>query len=388
LVDALRSAQNQTHAPIEVIYVDDASGDGSPELARSLGGVRVLAPAAHNGVCHARNLGVAASKGEYVLHLDGDDILPSHYIEKQLATLKSNPRASYAYSPAQCFGGRNNLWPIPDWSMGRLWHSNYINTSSLAKKRDLLRAGGWQEGIGTAWDWDLWLRMGKMGMHGVPCREAQLLYRQHQDSITIAHGLSDGRGFDRPAIHRMNRLERLRQSRLTVCVIHSGRIPGFLDRLMHRLAECVESCVQTHMGTTPFGDFGCVNAFHVDLAILHTGYAHDRGWVDVTAQRHAHVFSNVSVMQERFDTSGLSEPDRQHAVATFLARSYNRMVDGPGELFWLVEDDVLPPDGCWKRAWAASTSNRSPRAGTGPATATRTSLPARSRAATPARSRR
>ncbi len=72
---AIESALAQTHAPVEVVVVDDGSTDGSRELIARYGSrVRaVLQP--NRGHESAVNAGFAASRGELVVFLDADDLL-------------------------------------------------------------------------------------------------------------------------------------------------------------------------------------------------------------------------------------------------------------------------------------------------------------------------
>lgn len=70
----MESALSQQHANYEIIVVDDASTDGSPEILREYGAaVRLLCLEKNVGACAARNHGAAAARGEYLVFLDGDD---------------------------------------------------------------------------------------------------------------------------------------------------------------------------------------------------------------------------------------------------------------------------------------------------------------------------
>jgi glycosyltransferase involved in cell wall biosynthesis len=72
--DAMDSVLGQRHANFEVIVVDDASGDGSPEILRQYRDqVQLLCLDKNVGACAARNRGAAAARGEYLVFLDGDD---------------------------------------------------------------------------------------------------------------------------------------------------------------------------------------------------------------------------------------------------------------------------------------------------------------------------
>ncbi|WP_333835349.1 glycosyltransferase family 2 protein [Rubrimonas sp.] len=72
---AIRSALGQEGASIEVIVCDDASGDGSAEVAASYGDprLRVLRRAVNGGPGAARNDAIAVARGAWIAVLDADD---------------------------------------------------------------------------------------------------------------------------------------------------------------------------------------------------------------------------------------------------------------------------------------------------------------------------
>lgn len=73
---AVESAIAQTHGRREVIVVDDASTDGSAKLLEEYGSAIQLIKLDENvGACRARNEGIAMAKGDFLVFLDGDDLL-------------------------------------------------------------------------------------------------------------------------------------------------------------------------------------------------------------------------------------------------------------------------------------------------------------------------
>src|SRR5437660_1302309 len=74
--DAVESALAQLHGPNEVIVVDDASNDGSQAILEEYGErVRLVRLQKNVGAGSARNAGIAAANGEFLVFLDGDDVL-------------------------------------------------------------------------------------------------------------------------------------------------------------------------------------------------------------------------------------------------------------------------------------------------------------------------
>lgn len=77
LDDCVKSILNQeTSSEYEIILVDDGSADGSPRMCDAYAEKYPFVHVIHQvnqGVAAARNAGIGAAKGEYVLFLDGDD---------------------------------------------------------------------------------------------------------------------------------------------------------------------------------------------------------------------------------------------------------------------------------------------------------------------------
>ncbi|MGA3327464.1 MAG: glycosyltransferase family 2 protein [Terriglobia bacterium] len=72
--DAVNSALSVRNTQSEIIVVDDASSDGTPEILRQFGGaIRVICRDTNQGAAVVRNCGAALATGEYLVFLDGDD---------------------------------------------------------------------------------------------------------------------------------------------------------------------------------------------------------------------------------------------------------------------------------------------------------------------------
>jgi glycosyltransferase involved in cell wall biosynthesis len=73
---AVDSALNQAGRENEVIVVDDVSSDGSVKILEEYGpAIKLIALKVNGGGSAARNLGAEQAHGEYLVFLDGDDLL-------------------------------------------------------------------------------------------------------------------------------------------------------------------------------------------------------------------------------------------------------------------------------------------------------------------------
>lgn len=79
-VSRIRAAMDASPYTYELIVVDDGSSDGSAELARSLGGLRLVTLADNRGSGAARRAGSRAARGNVVVWTDVDMTYPNDAI--------------------------------------------------------------------------------------------------------------------------------------------------------------------------------------------------------------------------------------------------------------------------------------------------------------------
>jgi len=74
--EAVESALNQSFMEKQIIVVDDFSSDGSIQLLRQYNdAIRLIALQRNVGAARARNLGASIASGNFLVFLDGDDVL-------------------------------------------------------------------------------------------------------------------------------------------------------------------------------------------------------------------------------------------------------------------------------------------------------------------------
>ena len=74
--DAVKSALEQGYEAKEIVVVDDASSDASPQILKEYGDkIHFAGFQTNQGCTTSRNLGAAMATGEYFVFLDGDDVM-------------------------------------------------------------------------------------------------------------------------------------------------------------------------------------------------------------------------------------------------------------------------------------------------------------------------
>ena len=101
LREAVASVLAQDWRPIEILIVDDGSGDDTPTVMAELqaahpGEIRLLHQA-NAGPGVARQAGLEQARGEFVQFLDSDDLLLAGKFRRQVEALRADPQAEICY---------------------------------------------------------------------------------------------------------------------------------------------------------------------------------------------------------------------------------------------------------------------------------------------------
>jgi GT2 family glycosyltransferase len=186
----LHSICSQQTVEIEVIVVDDASTDGTPDVARSADPrVRVVRRPEPSGVSAARNDGIAAARGHWVAFCDDDDVWAPEKLSAQLSAAQE-AGAAWVYTgdvnvddDLRVLSG--SAPPGPGAVMATLGRWNPLGSggSNVVVRRDVLAGtGGFDPALKRTEDWDLWLRLARIGPPAWVCRPL-VAYRFHRMNI-------------------------------------------------------------------------------------------------------------------------------------------------------------------------------------------------------------
>jgi glycosyltransferase involved in cell wall biosynthesis len=157
LEETLRSAAAQTHAPIEIVIVDDGSTDRTRELARRFCAAEPrarLIEQENRGVAAARNAGIRASRGAYLAPLDADDIWHPTKIARQVEVALAAPEPpGFVYCWFRTIDARSHAiacgeaWIVRGHALDRLAYRNVVGNGSglLLSRAAVDDVGGYDE---------------------------------------------------------------------------------------------------------------------------------------------------------------------------------------------------------------------------------------------------
>ena len=168
LENTVQSALASDYRPIEILIVNDGSKDHSLSIAQKLSAqnelVRVI-DQKNSGVASARNKGISEAKGEYILPLDGDDLISKNYISEAVQILKAKPEVKVVYCQAVKFDeGGQKPWNLKPFSRHQLAKDNMIFVAALFRKKSWEEVDGFSEDMKMGReDWEFWIKMLKNG---------------------------------------------------------------------------------------------------------------------------------------------------------------------------------------------------------------------------------
>lgn len=197
LPEAINSVLAQTHRRSELIIVDDASTDGSPDVLEGLLDRDGVLPTTclllkHNvGLPTARNLGVQLAQGPFVFILDADNRLLRPCLELHVGKARESA-ADAVYSSIQTMGGVSHVPRVlsnAPFDAEKLSAGNYIDAMALFRRSALLEAGLYSTDpmLYGFEDYELWLRFAAQGKRVEFIPRVLSEYRVHgQNMLAVA----------------------------------------------------------------------------------------------------------------------------------------------------------------------------------------------------------
>lgn len=191
VLQALDSVRAQTLSDLDLVVVDDCSGDGGPETVRRwmaarqdrFGRCTLLRHERNQGLAAARNQAFMASHTPFVFVLDADNEL----YPRCLAACLDAATASHAdavYTLLEVFGGDTGVMGTDLWDPQTLQSGNYLDAMALVARSAWQSVGGYRRMPANGWeDFDLWLKFAEAGFKVVRVPEILCRYRKHAASM-------------------------------------------------------------------------------------------------------------------------------------------------------------------------------------------------------------
>lgn len=222
---ALRSVQNQTFKPKEIIVVDDGSFDESSKIRDEYPQIEYIYQK-NSGISSARNRGIKSASGDFVAFLDDDDEWDKDKLKLQTSFHEANQDIKISYTNEMWYrdGKRINMPKKYAKYGGKIFQKCLshciIAPSSVMMKRDIFdKVGYFDESLQVCEDYDMWLRVSACYDIGLIDKPLITKYAGHEGQLSFKHW-----GMDR---FRVKALEKL-------CVDEAKK-PLVIDELVKKL---------------------------------------------------------------------------------------------------------------------------------------------------------
>jgi hypothetical protein len=191
LVDAIASVERTATEKCELIIVNDGSTETRTievlEVLRKAG--YCILDRANAGLAAARNNGIRAARGQYILPLDADNRLAPGFIPAAIAVLKTKSDVGVVYGDRLEFGARSGRAHIPTFNLNLLLRSNYIDACAVYRREVWSSCGGYDAGAAVLEDWEFWIAAAQAGWRFFRLDEVTFEYRVRPNSMLALAGL-------------------------------------------------------------------------------------------------------------------------------------------------------------------------------------------------------
>ncbi len=185
LSSAIGTVERQGRKDLEVLLIDDGSGDDlAVKVAACPGYVRYIRqePA---GQAAARNNGIAHAAGEYIAYLDIDDLWAPEHLNNLCGVLDNDSEAGIAQGMMRQFwkDAAGTVFGTP------LYRMPYLG-SCLFRREVFARCGNFDVTMAFGEDYDFLFRCWENDIVKVNVPQLSLLYRRHEGNMTRGHNVA------------------------------------------------------------------------------------------------------------------------------------------------------------------------------------------------------
>lgn len=204
LAETLRSVIHQTYSNWECILVNDGSTDNSATIINKLltqDNRFHFINSENKGVSNARNLALKQIKGDYILFLDGDDLIHPDKLQQAISNFETKTDLSIVFNTTNYFQDtiENTLYPMEidadllNFSdMLLYWNEKIIiPIHSAIIKKSLFEGIEFNTDLTAQEDWLVWLRLFQKNPKVLVLDSVLSYYRKHNTSRTQSFSLEE-----------------------------------------------------------------------------------------------------------------------------------------------------------------------------------------------------
>lgn len=161
-LETLKSIKEQTYDDWECIIVNDGSTNNDRDLI--LDNIKNdfrfrYYEQDNGGVANAKNTAASLSRGEFIVPLDPDDLISRTFLQMGAEYMDTHPDCSLYYGRAIYFGDYTSPWDLKWIDYKSLLKQNTIFNTSMFRKKDFEKIGGYNEQLKAFEDWEMYIRL-------------------------------------------------------------------------------------------------------------------------------------------------------------------------------------------------------------------------------------
>jgi glycosyltransferase involved in cell wall biosynthesis len=209
---AIDSVLSQDFRDFELVIVDDASSDETPEIIRSYGDDRIvyIRNATNLGQTPSLNVGLRRARADLVARIDADDIYLPGKLSRQWQLMTDRPDVAVCGTGAikidpdgNRFGRTVPATRAQDVLFLLCQRVPVVHVSVIMRRKAVMAAGGYDERYKYAADYALWSTLVEHGQVITNIAEPLMLYREFPQSLGHVHKVGTA-GDESAAIIRRN----------------------------------------------------------------------------------------------------------------------------------------------------------------------------------------
>jgi glycosyltransferase involved in cell wall biosynthesis len=200
LSGCVKSVLDQQDVHVEVLIIDDASPDGSAELANRLAAedtrISTICHTVNRGHIATYNEGLAQASGDYTVLLSADDLLTPGCLARATSLMEEFPSVGLTYGfsvdftdacipPVRTIARCWIIWQGHSWIAHRCKTGRNVVQSPEAVLRTtvLHEIGGFRADLPHSGDFEMWMRVATVSDVGYVAGADQAYYRTHANNM-------------------------------------------------------------------------------------------------------------------------------------------------------------------------------------------------------------
>ena len=201
VAEAVRSVLQQSYTAFELVVVDDGSSDRTLEILQTFSDprLRIYQNPHQRGIPGNWNVAVGLARGEYVCVFHQDDVMLADNLARKMALFDTEPGLSLVHSRAEAVVETGAPERVAEWREkaetdfvedGEAYFRKLLlygvcicAPTVIVRREQLAAAGGFNETLGYACDYEMWMKLCLEGRVGF-LHDTLVRYRWHADNAS------------------------------------------------------------------------------------------------------------------------------------------------------------------------------------------------------------